>query len=376
MTGSADWQAAGFAPDEVAEARRYRRPLYFGFALEAGLGAATLGALATAGLGDWLFQPLRGTGWWAASPGFAALALACSAAIQLPLRLWLGLVRERRWGLSTQTAAGWAADQAKGLGIGVVVGAVLELGLVGFVRASPRLWPVWAATSLAAAIPLLALLAPLLIEPLFNRFSPLDDQSLAEELATLAAAARVPVQAILVADASRRTTRSNAYVSGLGPSRRLVVYDTLLERASPDELRVVVAHELAHRRERHVLKGTLLGMAGAVVVVLVVWAALGDRAADPRNAPLVFLLGVAVELAALAPGNIVSRRWERTADRLSLALTHDLDAFERVHRDLARSNRSDLAPSPALYALLFSHPTAPERILAGRLSERAQEGRS
>jgi STE24 endopeptidase len=376
MTATADWQAAGFAPEEAAEARRYRRPLYVAFAVEAGLGAATLGALATASLGDWLFRPLGGTEWWAASLGFAALALACSAAIQLPLRLWLGLVRERRWGLSTQTAAGWAADQAKGLGIGVVVGAVLELGLVGFVRASPRLWPVWAATSLAAAIPLLALLAPLLIEPLFNRFSPLDDQSLAEELATLAAAARVPVQAILVADASRRTTRSNAYVSGLGPSRRLVVYDTLLERASPDELRVVVAHELAHRRERHVLKGTLLGMAGAVVVVLVVWAALGDRAADPRNAPLVFLLGVAVELAALAPGNIVSRRWERTADRLSLALTHDLDAFERVHRDLARSNRSDLAPSPALYALLFSHPTAPERILAGRLSERAQEGRS
>jgi STE24 endopeptidase len=363
---NADWSTAGFKPEDVAEARRYRRPLYGVWVVETALGAAVLGALATARLGDWLYRPLQEAPWWATAPVFAALVLACSALVQLPPRYWAGFVRERRFRLSTQTLHGWGADYAKGLGIGLAIGAVVELGLVGLARAAPRLWPLWAAVALAAAMPVLTLLAPVLIEPLFNRFRPLADETLAEELRGLADDAGVPVRTILVADASRRTTKANAYVSGLGPSRRLVVYDTLLERTSAAELSVVVAHELAHRRERHVLKGTLLGMAAAVVTVLVVWAVLGDRAADPRNSPLVFLLGLALELAALAPGNGLSRRWERTADRLSLAFTSDLDAYERVHRELARSNRADLTPSRAVYTVLFSHPTAPERILLAR----------
>jgi STE24 endopeptidase len=145
-----------------------------------------------------------------------------------------------------------------------------------------------------------------------------------------------------------------------------VLYDTLLERAAAPEIRLIVAHELGHRRDRHVVKGTLLGMLGAVVAVAVVWAALGADAADPRNAPIVLLLGLGLELAALAPGSALSRRWERAADRCSLELTRDLAAFERAHTELALANLSDLDPPRPLYLLLFSHPTPRERIAAAR----------
>jgi STE24 endopeptidase len=174
------------------------------------------------------------------------------------------------------------------------------------------------------------------------------------------------VRDVLVADASRRTTKVNAYVSGLAGTRRVVLYDTLLEAAGAPEVRLIVAHELGHRRNRDVLKGTLLAMAGAAVAVLVLWATLGTRVASPRELPQALLLLAALELAGLAPAAALSRRWERRADLCSLELTGDLAAFERAHVELARSNLSDLAPPRLVYLLLFTHPPPPERLALGR----------
>jgi STE24 endopeptidase len=129
---------------------------------------------------------------------------------------------------------------------------------------------------------------------------------------------------------------------------------------------VVVAHELGHRREGHVTKFTLLAMAGAAGAVLVLWAVLGTRVGDPRTLPEALLLLLALELAALAPGAWLSRRFERAADRCSLELTDQPAAFARAHLELARRNLSDLEPPRLVYVLLFSHPTAPERLAAGR----------
>jgi STE24 endopeptidase len=158
----------------------------------------------------------------------------------------------------------------------------------------------------------------------------------------------------------------NAYVSGLGSTRRVVLYDTLLASTGEPEVKLVVAHELGHRRDRHVAKGTLLAMAGAAVGVLVLWAALGTAVARPSELPVVLLLFTGLELLALAPGAALSRRWERAADRCSLELTGDAAAFERAHVGLARANVSDLFPPRLVYLLLFSHPTAPERLAFGR----------
>lgn len=158
----------------------------------------------------------------------------------------------------------------------------------------------------------------------------------------------------------------NAYVSGLGRTRRVVLFDTLLEAAGTRELRLVVAHELGHRRERHVVKLTLLGMAAAGVAVALLWATLGTRVASPRELPVALLLLLAFELVGMPAGAALSRRWERVADTCSLELTGDAEAFERAHIELARRNLADLEPPRLAYLLLFSHPTPPERLALGR----------
>jgi STE24 endopeptidase len=210
----------------------------------------------------------------------------------------------------------------------------------------------------------------------FNRFEPLADEELARELRELAEEAGVPVRDVLVADASRRTKKLNAYVSGFGGTRRVVLYDTLLEQSDPREIRLVVAHELGHRRFRHIAQGTALGMAGAGLTVVVLWALLRSQAVlaaigaggpgDPRVIPFLLLVATGLELIGLPFGTALSRRWERQADRFSLELTRDPDAFEKAHRDLAEANLSDVDPPRALYLVLFTHPTPPERIEEAR----------
>ena len=354
--------APGFSDEDVERAARYHRPLYLALALGLGLAVATYAALEWSAPGRWLWARVAGLGWAGSAAAWAAIVVVVAELVRLPLAWWRGLLRERRWGFSKQTAGGWLADRAKGLGIGVVLTASAWTSAVGLARALPSLWPIAGAGALALAVLVLSLVAPLVFEPLFNRFRPLEDEHLAAGLRALADRAGVPVREVLVADASRRTTKLNAYVSGLGRTRRVVVYDTLLEAAGEAEVKLVVAHELGHRRDRHVAKGTLLGMAGAAFAVLVLWAALGARVASPRELPLVLLVFTGLELAVLAPGAALSRRWERAADRCSLELTDDLEAFRRAHVALARRNLSDLRPPRLAYRLLFTHPTPPERL--------------
>ena len=362
---------ADFTPDDVERARRYHRPLYRALALDVALGLAVLAALAFALPRD----PAPGP-WWLETAVLACVAVVASALVRLPLSFWRGYVHEHRFRLSTQTVRGWLTDRAKGVAVAAVLTSVAMFGLVGLARALPRWWPLAAAAAAGAFTLLVAFVAPVVLEPVFNRFRPLDDARLAGSLRRLSERAGVPVERVLVADASRRTRKGNAYVSGLGRTRRVVVYDTLLERSGPGEVELVVAHELAHRRARHVAKGTAIAVAGSALGVLVVWACLGwdallDAAratgpGDPRVAPLVLLIAAALELAAVPLLAAISRRFEREADRGSLELTSDVESFERAHRELARSNLSDLAPPRALYVLLFTHPTPPERIAAAR----------
>jgi len=354
-----------FSADERARARAYHRPLYLALLGDVALSAGLLAALAWSSLGDWLFSPLESLSPVTAAAAYAALVTVFSSVLRTPLAFWRGWWRERRWGFSTQGAGGWLGDRGKGLAVSIVLGAGAWAAAVALARALPGWWALPAGAALALAVLLLSFVAPIVLEPLFNRFRPLGDETLAASLRLLSQRAGVPVREVLVADASRRTTKVNAYVSGIGRTRRLVVFDTLLEAADPAAVEVVVAHELGHRRDGHVAKLTLLGMAGAAVAVVLLWAVLGTRVADPRTLPEALLLLLALELAALAPGAALSRRFERAADRCSLELTRQPAAFARAHLELARRNLSDLEPPRLVYLLLFSHPTAPERLAFG-----------
>jgi Zn-dependent protease with chaperone function len=219
-------------------------------------------------------------------------------------------------------------------------------------------------------------IAPVVLEPVFNRFEPLPDEQLAEELRELADGAGVPVRDVLVADASRRTRKHNAYVSGLGKTRRVVLWDTLLARGEPGEIKLVVAHELGHRRYRHVARWTVISMASVAGFVVLLWAlfqwdalleAIGASGpGDPRVIPFVLFLGAALEILFQPLALALSRRWERDCDRFSLELTGDAETYERTHRLLAVENLGDLAPPRAAYLFFASHPTARERLAAGR----------
>jgi STE24 endopeptidase len=365
-----------FTPEEVERARRYHRPLYVALLLDTTLGFVVLSLLVFTRLGSWLYALVEELPWWGRALLFPILVLAVLTLLRLPLSFWRGHVRERGWGFSTQTARGWWLDRAKGFAVAAVLTAIAVLAFVALVRALPGAWPAAAAPAAAVLVLALGFAAPLLLEPLFNRFRPLDDPALAAELRSLAERAGVPVADVLVADASRRTRRENAYVSGLGGTRRIVLFDNLLDQSEPRQIRLVVAHELGHRRARHVERGTLLAMAGAATVVLVLWGLLSWPAlleaigasgpGDPRVAPFLLLVVSVFELLGLPLGAALSRRWEGEADRSSLELTRDPEAFESAHRRLARANLADLEPPRAVYALLFSHPTPQERIAAAR----------
>ena len=311
-----------FSHEDLERAARYHRARYVAFGAGGGLAAAVYAVLAWAPVGRGLWGFVDGLGWAGSAAAWAAGVVVVADLVQLPLAYWLGHTRERAWGFSRQTTSGWLADRAKGLAVSILVTAAAWTATVGLARAFPGWWPVAAGLALAAGV--------------------------------------------LVAGASRRTTKVNAYVSGFAGTRRVVLFDTLLAAAGAPEVKLIVAHELGHQRERHVLKATFLAMLSAVVAVLILWLVLGTRVASPRELPQALLLFTVLELVGLAPAAAISRRWERRADRCSLELTGDLEAFERAHIELARKNLSDLAPPRVVYLLLFSHPTPPERLALGR----------
>jgi Zn-dependent protease with chaperone function len=351
--------AESFSAEERERARRYHRPLYLAIVARVLLVVAVYALLAG--------HDIEGLGWAGDAAAWSAIVIVAASLVTLPLDLWRGFVRERQWELSTQTVSGWFSDRAKALLISLVLLPSAWTGLIALTYILPRWWPAAATAAAALLVVVLTLLAPLLLEPLFNSFRPLEDKQLARELRDLAVRAGVPIRNVLVADASRRTAKSNAYVSGLGPTRRVVVWDTLLRTASERELKLVLAHELGHRREHHLIKGTAFATAGAVAAVLTIWLAFGTP--QPDDYPLAALLLTALELAAMPFGAALSRRWERTADRYSLQLTGDHDAYVRAHISLARTNLADLDPPRLAYLALFTHPTPPQRLALAKLSE-------
>jgi STE24 endopeptidase len=371
-----------FAPEQVERSRRYHRPLYVMRVLGIALGLVVLGALSFTTAGDALWGLVDGVPWWASAPLFAALVVVVQTLVATPIAFWRGYMHEHRWGFSTQTVRAWLVDRLKGLGIAVVLTAVPLFALLAAVRVFPAWWPLAAAVGAALFVLVVGFIAPVVLEPVFNRFEPLADQALANDLRELAVRAGVPVRDVLVADASSRTRKHNAYVSGLGKTRRVVLWDTLLARGEPREIRLVVAHELGHRRYRHVARWTAISMASVAAFVVLLWLLLSwdgllasidaTGPADPRVIPFVLFLGAALEIAFQPLALALSRRWERDCDRFSLDLTGDGEAYERTHRFLALENLGDLAPPKPAYLFFASHPTAPERLALARAWQSAR----
>ncbi|MER6299450.1 M48 family metalloprotease [Kitasatospora sp. NPDC001539] len=367
-----------FTPAQRARGRALRRAQLpwllggrvAGLALTLVLGLSPAGAALVTATGRWF----GGSRTAVVLSGAAALLLL-GQALQLPFGARVRSVRAR-YGLVTQGWAGWVVDVLRGLALGLLLVLPLALGLFALTGWSPQHWWLPAAGAAAVLTAALSFLHPLLIEPVFNRFAPMPPGELRTALLELAERDGVRVRDVLVADASRRTTALNAYVSGLGATRRIVVYDTLLSTAEPREVELVVAHELGHVRHRDVPLGTALGAVGAAVVVAVLgllstWrplldAAGVDDAGDPRALPLLAALAALAGALSGPAQCAVSRRIEARADRHALELTGDPEQFIAMQRRLALANVSDVDPPRVLELLFATHPSATRRIAAAR----------
>ncbi len=342
-------EVTGFGVEEVERARRFHRPGHAVLVVDLLLSAAALAALTQ--------LDLHLVWWQAVALTPLAVDLALSA-LGLPAAGWR-FRHDRAWELTSQGTAAWAVDRAKAIAVGAVLSVLALAPLFVLAHLLRDHWVWIAAPTAAALVFVLGFLAPVVLEPVFNRFAPLADRELGRRLHELAARAGTPVREILVAVASRRTRRRNAYVSGIGPTRRVVLWDTLLQAPS-SQIAVVVAHELGHRARRHVAAATLLGMAAAAAFVVLLRIVRPHP--QPRDSALVLLLALAAELVSAPLGAALSRRFERSADAFSLRLTDDLEAFSALHHDLAVANLSQLDPSKWLYYWAFTHPTPSERL--------------
>jgi STE24 endopeptidase len=305
---------------------------------------------------------VRGPWWWLVVVAVAALAVVGRLAT-LPFSI---LLRRRalEYGLTNQAWDAYAVDLAKGLAVEVAATSIALVVLVGVARRWPRAWPAAAGVVLAGLVMLGSFVYPLLVEPLFNDFEPLPDGPLRTQVLALADQEGVRVDDVLVADASQRTTTLNAYVSGFGSSRRVVVYDNLVdEQSSVDDREIlsVVAHELGHARHDDVLTGSLLGAAGALLGVGLLGLLVGG-VADPRQVPRILALMAIAALLASPVENGVSRRIETRADVASLRATDDPEAFAEVQKELALTSLAD--PTPYAWSQFWfgSHPTTLQRI--------------
>ncbi|MEU6076839.1 M48 family metallopeptidase [Micromonospora sp. NPDC047074] len=368
--------------DQVAHSREFRSALRPAGWAAIGIGLLVALALGLTPLGSRLVE-LAGRPFgdhWAAQAVLGGLAVVLVAdLVTLPFAAWRQSVLTR-YGLSTNGWSGWTADLLKSYAVSAVIGAVALLGFYTVIRLSPRWWWAFGAAGAATLVVLLSFVLPVLVEPVFNRFTPMEQGPLRTELMQMAARDGVPVRDVLVADASRRTRAVNAYVSGLGPTRRVVVYDTLLREATPAEVTAVVAHELGHAKDRDVAVGTLTGALGAAAAVVALYL-LGssgpllrlagvESVAQPRAFPLLVALVTVAGLVWAPAQALMSRRVEARADAHALALTGDPAAFEAMQRRLAGINLAD--PDPPRWEYLYSatHPSTVERMAAARAHAR------
>lgn len=333
-----------FSEAELGRARRFRRGQRTIALASTAIDLAILAALVR--------RPPRG------HPAVLAAGMTVGmTAAGLPLSV-VSRVRGKRVGLVTQSWGGWAQDVVKTQAIAAPLSAAGGwLVVAGQRRFGARWWLPGAAGLLGTGV--LALLAgPALIDPLFNEFEPASPE-LRARVERLAAAAGVPVDRVLVMDASKRTTASNAYVTGLGPTKRVVLYDTLLKDFSEAEVDFVVAHELAHVRHRDVQRSLVLL---AVTAPATVWAIAEGAAALGDSLPAVVLAAGAVAPLVGIVSNGLSRAVERRADRFAMSLLPSAVPLIAFQRGIVLKNVAEPEPPRWVQVLYGTHPTTLERI--------------
>ena len=344
--------------------------------VDVALGGLYAVAWLALGWAAWLKGALQGTiagsSEWLMVAAFGAVFGGAYYVLDLPLGYYSGYVLPHRFELATQNLTGWVADQLKGALVGGALGGVMLEVIYAVLRAAPDTWWLWAGGILLLFNVILANLAPVLIMPIFNKFTPLGEEhaELAERLMRLAERANTRVRGVFRFDMSRRTKAANAALTGLGNTRRIILGDTLLAEFTSDEIETVLAHELGH----HVNRDIPVGMAVSSVVTLgglylaflgLRWGAAAFGLAGPADIaalPVLALVMGAYGLLTMPLGNAYSRWRERRADEYALRATSKGAAYASALTRLANQNLAEADPEGWVEFLLYSHPAMGKRI--------------
>lgn len=306
---------------------------------------------------------------------FSLLLWLTLMVLELPFRYLGEVYWQNQWGFSTQSLGGWGLDYVKGLTIDLVLLLPIIICFYFIYQFRPKTWWVIGAFGTGVLIIIQIYLWPVLISPIFNKFEPARDVEIITMVETLSEKAGLEIDEVLIMDASSRTTKSNAYFTGLGATKRIVLYDNLINDYSPDEVEAVVAHEMAHWRRGHVLKGLLWGLGG--IIFFWGFAYLMVRLTSPVGRmrfsnvlSVLLLVYFLISFLSNPFSNYLSRTMENEADYLAVKYTGKLDAAISLQLHLSKKNFSDISPHPFIKWFGYSHPPASERIKVMREAAR------
>lgn len=355
-------------------ARRGRLLFLISFLYE---GVLLVGFFAVGG-SRWLARLVArfGARWILALAAVLGIIGLAGTVLTFPLDYYSGFIFEHQYGLSNQTTLQWLRDYLVNGAVGLVIGLPLGILSYAILRRAPHTWWLWlTAISIPVSV-LLMLIAPVFISPLFNKFTPLQDKVLREEILTLAHQQGIRANDVYQVDASRQSNAVNAYVNGFGPTQRIVLYDTLLKNFSHEEIEFIMAHEMGHYVLGHIRQGILFSILGTFIASFALYRGsgwilqrYGDRLGyqslgNPASYPLLIALGMVVSLFALPIGNAFSRHLEWQADRFAVQVYPHPDAGIAAFRKLAVINVAEENPPKWAEVLFGSHPTLAERIHA------------
>jgi STE24 endopeptidase len=292
--------------------------------------------------------------------------------LSFPLLVYERFFREHKYGLATQTFAAWFSEQMTGLAVGVIGGTILLIALFAVFRRAPRMWWLWGAAVVAFFLAVGVTIAPLYIEPLFNKYKPLTDARISESILVMARANQIPVTQVFEVDASRQTKRISANVAGFLGTTRIALNDNLLKRCTLPEIRSVMAHEMGHYVLNHITKllinFTLVALISFALAKVFFEAAVrrwGGRwdvrgIADPAGLPLLALIFAAISFVLTPVNNTITRVAEVEADAFGLNTAREPDGFATVSLKLGEYRKLD--PGPLEEFIFFDHPSGRARI--------------
>ncbi len=364
-----------FSLDWLNLGRRFTREAMVAATLESVVSLGVMAWLCFSEGGARLLRRLEALGkgrLWLELAAVAAGIALISALVDLPFDYYLGFVHERAYGLSKEGLGAWLKDYVLGQGLDLVLSLLIWMPLYWLIRRFPRGWWLPGAAVQFAAYGLLIAAMPVVVMPLFDEIVPVRDPQVQAMVQRLADKAGVEVEAVHEVLVSKKSSRVNAMVTGLGPTKDIFVYDTLLRQFTPEEVEVVLAHELAHAAYGDVLTSWLLGGAGAAVTLfLAAWMlnrmiGVGPlNIGSPHAARGLALLMLMLSLLGAVTGpfdNVISRRMEVRADAFALRATGNPTAFVSGFKKLAGENPSDVEPPAVVEFLNHSHPSIVRRI--------------